>query len=123
MEGEIGKINKDFSFNPEIELKKEEVAALASIVAHPGFEVMKRVFRTCVDWFIKEMINANVSNEKDIIAKHNQAKTAAQLYTLFLGVINEEILQYVHSQPNNKPVDSGEGLDLQNTIADGEMLI
>lgn len=99
-------------FSPEIELTKEELSALASIYGQPGFKVLTKMFRSCVDWFAIKMINADPSDKEDVLAKHVQAKTAAQLYTLLLENINENVMQYIHSMPSDKPIEAATGLDL-----------
>lgn len=106
---------EEFTFNPELQLEPQEISELASIYGQPGFLVINKIYRLAVDSFVKELINADGANEKDVIARHNQAKTAAQLYTKWLQTVNHIVYQYTHSVQSDKPIDAAQGLDFGET--------
>jgi hypothetical protein len=97
-------------FNPEIHLERAEQSALASIVAQPGFAVLQKICRACVDSFVVSWINKDT--EEEVIRAHSRAKVSAQFYTLMLNHINEQVDAYVHDQPQTKPLDVTENLDI-----------
>jgi len=102
---------EDFVFNPELHLEQSELSDLASVFSHPGFKVLIKVQRTCVDFFIRQWLNSDIANDQEILALHRQAKTAAQLSTLFLDTMKNAIYDYTHSQPSDEPIDGAPGLD------------
>jgi hypothetical protein len=101
----------DFTFKPELVLDQQEIAELAAVIGQPGFKVVAKIHRTCVDWFVRQLINTDVKDKDAIIARHMQSQTAAQLYTLVLDSINNTVDEYIHSRPSDKPVDAVQGLD------------
>jgi len=108
-------------FNPELHLERDEVAMLGALMAHPGFRVFQKLCKTYVDVFALDMINADQANEKDVLAKHNAAKTAAQFYTMITNRINQEVNDYiVNARESEKPVDAGAGLDMGEFSVDSE---
>ena len=102
--------NEKVEFNPDIDLDRSEQGALTSIVSQPGFAVLQKIGKSCVDQFLVDWINTN--NDEDIIRAHHYAKVAAMFYTRFIARINNEVNYYVDSQPSEKPVESGIGIDL-----------
>lgn len=112
------------SFNPELELQPEDAAELASLRAHPGFKVLQKIFKCGVDQFVLTMINTDQSNQDEVLARHNAARTAAQFYTWVVNAINNTVYEYVHSVPSEKPIDVTEHLDIGDfaTIDDEEIL-
>jgi len=103
---------EEFGFNPDLVLEREEVAYLAALVSQPGFKILQKIFRSGVDQFAVQMINADQKNEKEVLARHNAARTAAQFYTWVVNSINNEVQEYIHSAPNDKPIQSAENIDI-----------
>jgi hypothetical protein len=116
---------QEFYFNPELNLQPEEIAYLASVYGQPGFKVIAKILRKGVDWFIKNLVNANASKTEEVVTAQIKSQVAAQMYTLWLNQINELVVQYVHSQPTDKPVESVQGLDFGETHIDdgGETIL
>lgn len=99
------------TFNPDIVLDYAEQSALAATAATPGYKVMHRIFRSEVDKFILHLINANASDERDVLSRHYLAKSAAQFYHGVTARINEEVTQYTNGEkPNQVQQDATEGL-------------
>lgn len=109
----------EFAFNPEVSLEREEVAHLAALISQPGFKVIQKICRTGVDQFTVSMINTDQSNEKAVLARHNEARAAAKYYTWVIETINNFVAEYVHSAPNDKPIDAAENLDIGD-FTDGD---
>lgn len=97
-------------FNPEVNLDRAEQAALASIIAQPGWAVVQKIGKACVDQFVVQWINQ--VKEDDVIRTHKHAKVAAQFYTSLLNNIKFEVEKYIHTQPQIKPLDPTEVLDI-----------
>jgi len=97
-------------FDPDIHIGQDEAAALAAIMAHPGFKVVQKICRACVDQFIVGWINQ--VEDADVLRAHRHAKVAAQLYTMQLRMMKNVVDDYIHSQPTDKPIDSAEALDI-----------
>ena len=114
---------EEFVFDPEFELQPEELSALASVYGQPGFKVITKILRKSVDWFIKQLINADPAIPNEVLSRQNQAKTAAQFYTLWLDNINELVMQYIHAHNTGKTVEAAPGLDFDDTenITEEEM--
>lgn len=106
-------------FNPEVELDRTEQSALASIVAQPGFAVIQKIGRACVDQFVVSWINQ--TEDKDVLRAHMHAKVAAQLYTALINNIKFHVDTYIHSQPQEKPIDVAASLDIGEYTQPGEM--
>ncbi len=104
-------------FNPDIELDRGEQSSLAAILAQPGFKVLQKIGKACVDQFVVSWINQ--TKEEDVLRAHRHAKVAAQFYTAFLQTVHNEVSDYIHSQPQDKPVDSTEALDIGEHVAYG----
>jgi len=100
-------------FNPELELDRGEVSALAAIVSQPGFTVLQKIGKACVDQFVVKWINQEKPD--DVIRAHHRAKVAAQVFTALMQRIQYEVETYVQSQPNDKPIEAGIGVDLGET--------
>jgi len=100
-------------FNPEIELDRGDVSALAAIVSQPGFAVLQKIGKACVDHFVVKWINQE--KPEDVVRAHHRAKVAAQFYTGFIARIVSEVDYYIQSQPNDKPIEAGVGVDLGET--------
>jgi hypothetical protein len=103
---------EEFKFNPEIAISPTEAASLAAIMAHPGFRVWQKISRSCVDQFAVDLLNAPFTDAKEILALHRVGKVAAQLYTYQLNRMKNVVDDYINSQPQDKPVESAENLDL-----------
>lgn len=101
----------DFEFKPELILDQQELSELAAIYGQPGFKVVNKIHRTCVDWFVKQLINTPITKPEDVLARHVQSQTAAKLYTLLLDAINNTVQEHIHSLPSGKPVEGAPGLD------------
>jgi hypothetical protein len=97
-------------FNPDIELDRGEVSALAAIVSQPGFAVLNKIGKACVDQFVVTWINQDKPD--DVVRAHHRAKVAAQVYTALMQRIQYEVDMYIQSQPNDKPIEAGIGVDL-----------
>jgi len=54
----------------------------------------------------------NQETDEDILRAHRHAKVAAQLYTAFLSEIKLQVDDYIHAQPQDKPVDVAASLDI-----------
>jgi hypothetical protein len=81
----------------------------------PGFQIFQRICSAEVDKFFVRLVNADSSDQNEVIAAHNLAKAAAQFYAGLEKRINEEVTQFVGTPMNNdKPeADVTEGtLDL-----------
>ena len=101
----------DFTFKPELMLDQQELSELVAIYGQPGFKVINKIHRTCVDWFVKQLINAPATDKEEVLVRHLQSQVAAQLYTLLLDSINNMVSEHIHSQPSAKPVEAAQGLD------------
>lgn len=110
---------EDFSdFNPEIEISPSEAGELAAVMAHPGFKVIQKISRCCVDMFVKDWINQDT--EEKILKAHKYAKVAAMLYTMQLNNMTMVVDTYVHSKPSSKPIDVAEALDIGEYSHEGD---
>ncbi len=98
------------SFSPEVHLDRNEQSALQSVVAQPGFAVIQKIGRACVDKFVVKWMNQET--DEDILRAHKHAKVAAQLYTALLNEIKYQVDDYIHTQPQEKPIDVAEALDI-----------
>lgn len=98
-------------FNPEITLSHDQRALVAHTIATPGFVFINKIMRAEVDKFIVDLINADESDEKTVVAKHRLSKAAAQFYEMVLSRINMESSQFMRDagQPTD-PIDPTEGL-------------
>jgi hypothetical protein len=105
----MDKIEK-LEFSPDIELERGEQSSLASIVSQPGFKVLERLGKACVDQFVVKWINQEKPD--DVIRAHHRAKVAAQFYTGLIARIYSEVDYYLQSQPNDTPIEAGIGVDL-----------
>lgn len=105
----------------DIELEIFEKARLAATVASGGFDPIKKILLSEVEKFSTDLLNADIANEAEIVAKHRLAKAAAQICTMVVNRINREIEEYNYSvKDNDKPIDITEGLlDLGETNTDG----
>jgi hypothetical protein len=99
---------EELKFNPDIELDRSEQSALASIIAQPGFKVIQKIGKACVDQFVVDWINQ--VKEEDVIRAHHHAKVAAQFYTMLVSRIKNEVDTYINTQPEETPVDVTEGI-------------
>lgn len=97
-------------FNPDIELNRGEQAALTSIVGQPGFQTLLTIGRSCVDGFVVDWLNQE--EDKDILRAHRYAKVASQFWTMFIDRINNTVIEYTHSIPSEKPIESAENIDI-----------
>lgn len=104
----------DNSFNPELQLDHGERGMLSQLLGMPGYKIMHRIFRSEVDKFFVQLINANPARAEDVVTAQLTAKAAAQFYEGVTQRINEEVLQYTGApRYNETPVDLTEGvLDL-----------
>lgn len=67
--------------------------------------------RTEVDKFVVQLINADPSNQQEVISSHLLAKAAAQFYQAVTDRVNEEITQYMAApRKTDKPIDVTDGL-------------
>lgn len=107
-------------FNPEVHLEDIERAELSVVVAHPGFKVIKKIFRSCVDVFAIDLLNTPTSADDEILSKHRDARVAAQLYTLLANRINTESQAYVASKISLEPVNVTEDLDIDDNYNEDE---
>ncbi len=104
-------------FNPEVNLDRAEQSALASVTSQPGFAVIQKIGRACVDQFVVKWINQ--TTDEDILRAHRHAKVAAQLYTAFISEIKLQVDEYMHAQPQDKPVDVAASLDIGEFTHEG----
>ena len=114
-------MEEDFKgFNPDIQLDRAEQASLASTVSQPGFADIQKIGKACVDTFVVNWINQE--KEEDVLRAHKYAKISAMLYTMLIARISSEVYDYVHTQPqpNAKPIDSTEDLDIGEHTKYGE---
>lgn len=102
------------SFDPELRLEGVELAHLSVLAAMPGYRVLHRILRSEVDKFIISLINADGSDDAEILARHRLAKAASQFYQGATDRINEIIMHYRSAAAvDMKPVDVTENvLDL-----------
>ena len=105
-------------FNPEVNLDRTEQSALASVVSQPGFAVIQKIGKACVDQFVVSWLNQ--IEEKDVLRAHSHAKVAAQFYTALLNNIKFEVDEYIHTQPQDKPVDVAAVLDIGEFAHEGD---
>ena len=57
----------------------------------------------------------NQYEDEDVLRAHRYAKVAAKFYTMLAESINFQVETYILTQPNEKPIDSGAGLDIGET--------
>jgi hypothetical protein len=103
-----------FEFNPDISLDRAEQSSLASIIAQPGFAVVQKIGKSCVDSFVVAWINKE--QDEDVLRAHRHAKVAAQFYTMLIQRIKDEVDEYIHTQPQEKPLDVAQSLDIGEYI-------
>lgn len=105
-------------FAPELQLDPTDRAHLVQIATSEGFRVLQRIMKAEVDKFVLAQINADPSNEAEVLAAHRMAKAAAQFYQGMTNRINEELLQFNHiARANDVPIDATEQLlDLGNLV-------
>jgi hypothetical protein len=116
-------MDKITEFNPELNLDRSDQSALASIVNQPGFKIIERIGKYCADQFILNMLNTDETSEDDILIRFKMAKVGAQYHTMFMNAIVNEVVQYVHSTPSDKPIESAENLDIgEYTHPDQDMV-
>lgn len=107
----------DSTFAPELVLRDEERVNLAIIQTQPGFRVIQKIFKSAIDTFTLAMINAPEDSD-EALSKHRSAKVAAQLYTIFVNRVNQEVEVYVRApRHTDKPIDITEVLDM-GAVAD-----
>ena len=98
-------------FSPVIELDHSERALLTQTVNTEGYRIMHRVIRSEVDKLFVDLINADPSEHKDVLAKHNLAKSAAVFYTQITDRINYETIQYTAAlRATDTPKDATENV-------------
>ena len=107
-------------FRPEIDIDRAEQSALASIVSQPGFAVLQKIGKCCVDQFVVKYLNTPSENEKEVLSAHRSARVAAQLWTSLLANIRFEVEEYVGSIPSDEPVESAQNLDLGEYTRPGD---
>lgn len=101
----------DSSFNPELILNHNDRGHLVQMAAMPGYRVLHQIFRSEVDKFVVELINASPAEPKSVVAAQMMAKVAAMFYEGITNRINEEVVQYSGAVDNrSQPVDPTEGL-------------
>lgn len=106
-------------FNPEIRLDRQEQSALASIVGQPGFQVLQKIGKACVDQFVVSSLNTPDEDEEAVLSKHRSARIAAQLWSSLIANIRFEVESYIGSIPNDTPVESAENIDLGEYVHQG----
>lgn len=106
------------NFSPEIHLDRTEQSALASVASQPGFLVIQKIGRACVDQFVVKWLNQETDD--DILRAHKHAKVAAQLYTALLTEIKSQVDEYIHTQPQDKPIDIAASLDIGEFAQEGD---
>jgi len=79
-------------FQPELILTQQQVADLAGIMFHPGFKVFQLIGKSAVDQFTTSCLNQD--DDKQILSAHKSAKVAAQLYTMWLVRMKQEVHDY-----------------------------
>jgi hypothetical protein len=67
---------KDAAYHP----RETEVAQLMTLVQMPGYEILKKIYIAEVDQLQVDMMNADPTNEKEVLAKHNLALAAGMFY-------------------------------------------
>ena len=113
---------EDFtSFNPEVAVTPDEAASLAAVMAHPGFKVVQKISRACVDSLVGEWLNQEKPD--DVVRLHGYAKVAAMLYTMQLNRMNFIRETFIHSQPSDKPIDVAAALDIGEYTREGEEMV
>lgn len=110
-------------FIPELELELHEQGELASMMAHPGFVVFRKLGKNCADQFILRAINTNESETDEMITRMRLAKVAAQYHTMFMNLLVNIVGEYVSSQPSDKIIESATALDLGEHTPYGADLI
>lgn len=107
---------------PELELTEEEIASMGGIISHPGFQAYQKVWRHIVSLFAVKAMNTEQSDRDLVLARHNAARVAAQLYQGVTNRVNQEINDFIQSRPSERPVESAPNLDLGGNVyeIDGE---
>lgn len=106
-------------FKPELDLDRTEQAQLASIVGQPGFQVLQKIGKACVDQFVVASLNTPDEDEKAVLSKHRSARIAAQLWTSLIANIRFEVEEYIGGMPKDMPIESAENLDLGEYVHPG----
>jgi hypothetical protein len=110
-------------FNPDIELTPVERVDLASVVAMPGFTVIRKLIKASIDHIGLNLLNTPSSDRERVITNHISWKVAAQIYTVFINIINRESEKFSASVAarNSKIIDPiGEELDFGDTLENKE---
>ena len=102
----------EFKFNPEIGVSDTEAAQLGAMMGHPGFKVWLKISRSCADRFITHLLEAEDTDDNEIITRYRIAKIASQLLTMQCARMENIVGAWTASRDNDKPVDSAQGLDL-----------
>lgn len=111
---EIPEQPKDFQ--PELVLTQQQVADLAGIIFHPGFAVFQLIGKSAVDQFVTNCLNQE--DEDEILSAHKSAKVAAQLYTMWLTRMKNEVHDYSNTiKDKDKIEDPTANLDMGGMTA------
>ncbi len=97
---------------PELELNDEDITALAGIIGHPGFAAYQKVWKHVVSVFALRAVNTDQADPDTVLARHNAARVAAQLYQIVTDRVNGEIGDFISSRPSDIPIEAAPNLDL-----------
>ena len=113
---------EDFKeFNPEINVSMDDASNLAAVMSHPGFKVIQKISRACVDTFVGNWLNQET--DEGVLRTHQYAKVAAMLYTMQLNRMKSIVDDFTHSQPSDTPVDVAAALDIGEFTPYGEDVV
>lgn len=90
-------------FNPQIILTTEEKVNLSIVAVQPGYGVIHKILRSCVDALAVDLLNTDAAEADKVLARHRSAQVAAQLFEMLTNRINNEV--YLAGAPKADPVE------------------
>ncbi len=73
---------------------EQELSHLVALRQMPGFQVLLNIFESQVAQAQLDMMNADETDEKAIVAKQRIAKAAAVFYQRSIDRVNEELMTF-----------------------------
>lgn len=71
-----------------------DMQQLMSILNMPGYAIMTRIFESEIDQMQVDMMNADPTNEKEVLAKHNLALAAGMFYQRVINRLHNDKEQF-----------------------------
>jgi hypothetical protein len=75
-------------------LSEVEQGQLVTLRQMPGFQILLNLFESQIAQMQIDMINADATNEKEVIAKYHLAKASAMFFQRVVDLMNFEIEKF-----------------------------